>query len=72
MLPRLSIDRDRQLAPLERVFVDPLDGVRRTVVVGLEQRAVDVETDGPEHAAGGGLDLRDNPDRSRAAGSTEW
>ncbi len=65
------VDLDRQLPPLERVLVGPLHRIRRPIVVGLEERAVDIEADGVERGAGGLLDLSDDANRADAAGAAE-
>ena len=48
LAPIAVLDLDCQLSTLERVLVGPLHRIGRTIVVGLEQRAIDVEADGRE------------------------
>jgi hypothetical protein len=64
-------DFDAELPPLERVFIRPLDRVGRPVIVGLVQRAIDIETNWSERDAGRLVYLRHNADRADAACPTE-
>ena len=60
-------DGYRDLAPLERILIRPLDDVRRPVFVGAEQLSVDEKLDRSKRRSSLRLNLRDNAD---AAGHT--
>ena len=71
-LPSVAVlDLHCQLPPLERVFVGPLDSIRWTIVVSLEQRTIDVEADWREYRVRRPLNLGDDPNCPHAPGAAQ-
>ena len=71
VLPRRIARVDANAGRLERVVVDPLDGVRRTVPVVADQRVVHVEPDRSERDLRRMGDLRDDADGARQPEAAE-
>ena len=70
-VPERVGDFNRDFAALERIVVDPLGRVGRTIRDCSEELRIDVEPDLPWQDVLLMLDLRDDPHRSGQAGATQ-